>query len=114
MFPGITTNGLELWRSSFTADSENTECGDFMERNMGRKLWGSAHGITELLRSPKCWLYHLMLNETTGLDPDHSTVRPLDGPKGANYLFAGYVASVSVLTDGAMVYRDAVMISLAS
>ena len=32
----------------------------------------------------------MMLNETTGLDPDNIKLRSIHGPNGADYLFPGY------------------------
>ena len=90
-FPGISSNSLELWQSDIEHDEYlNQECKNYIKWNMRQKIWGSAHCLTEMIRSPKCWMYHMMLNETTGLDPDGIKLRPIAGARGADYLFPGY------------------------
>ena len=87
IFPGITTNSLEVWQINKIDKYLQKECRDYFKWNTRQKIWGSSHCITEMLRSPKCWLYHMMLNETTGLDPDNIKLRSIPGPTGADYLF---------------------------
>eukprot|EP01084_Bolivina_argentea_P133431 235486_1 len=91
IFPGICSTSLELWQSNIENDKYiNEECKNYIKWNMRQRIWGSAHCITELMRSPKCWLYHMMLNESTGLDPNGIKIRAIEGATGADYLFPGF------------------------
>ena len=38
----------------------------------------------------RCWLDHLMLNMTTGMDPDGLKLRAAQGLEAADYVVGGY------------------------
>lgn len=44
----------------------------------------------QFMMNQKCWLQHLMMNSTTGLDPDGVKLRAAQGLEAADYIVAGY------------------------
>jgi phospholipid:diacylglycerol acyltransferase len=79
MIPGITSTGLELWKGNSCADS------DFRKR-----LWGTLTMAKFLMINRACWLEHLMLDVSTGVDPENIKLRPAQGLEGADYLLPGF------------------------
>ncbi|KAK1360287.1 Lecithine cholesterol acyltransferase-like protein [Heracleum sosnowskyi] len=75
--PGIVTGGLELW--------EGQECTEGLFR---KRLWGGTFG--EVYKRPLCWMYHMSLDNETGLDHPGIRVRPVTGLVAADYFAAGY------------------------
>jgi Lecithin:cholesterol acyltransferase len=78
LVPGVVTTGLEVWQSKPCANY-------FRER-----IWGTMRMITTMLQNPDCWLEHLALNMSTGLDPDGIKLRPARGLEAGDYLMPGF------------------------
>eukprot|EP00930_Biecheleria_cincta_P098887 TRINITY_DN90541_c0_g1_i1.p1 TRINITY_DN90541_c0_g1~~TRINITY_DN90541_c0_g1_i1.p1 ORF type:complete len:657 (-),score=63.95 TRINITY_DN90541_c0_g1_i1:15-1985(-) len=77
--PGIISCGLEVWKSK--------PClGKFFRR----RLWGGTDMAGAAISNASCWLEHLALNLTSGLDPDHVRVRAAHGLQAADYFVPGY------------------------
>ncbi|TMW59719.1 hypothetical protein Poli38472_004788 [Pythium oligandrum] len=79
MIPGFTSTGLEIWQGG--------ECSKAYFR---QRMWGTARMVQQFVLNQKCWLEHMMLNRTTGLDPDGVKLRPASGLEAADYVIGGY------------------------
>eukprot|EP00927_Polykrikos_kofoidii_P046014 TRINITY_DN40199_c0_g1_i1.p1 TRINITY_DN40199_c0_g1~~TRINITY_DN40199_c0_g1_i1.p1 ORF type:complete len:673 (-),score=109.49 TRINITY_DN40199_c0_g1_i1:470-2311(-) len=86
LVPGIITTGLEVW------DGE-----DCMKSYFRQRIWGTTSMLQSILSDPECWLRHLALNATTGLDPMQSPhlnrsirVRPAQGFESGDFFLGGY------------------------
>ncbi|KAF7837929.1 phospholipid:diacylglycerol acyltransferase 1-like [Senna tora] len=75
--PGIVTSGLELW--------EGRQCA---EGSFRKRMWGGTFG--ELFKRPLCWVEHMTLDNSTGLDRLGIRVRPVSGLLAADYFALGY------------------------
>eukprot|EP00954_Amorphochlora_amoebiformis_P015426 1209379-Amorphochlora_amoeboformis.AAC.1 len=64
MVPGIITTGLELWKGE-----------DCARKYFRQRVWGTFSSIEMFLLNPRCWLKHMSLDPTTGLDPENITIR---------------------------------------
>eukprot|EP01091_Cochliopodium_minus_P012740 TRINITY_DN3938_c0_g1_i1.p1 TRINITY_DN3938_c0_g1~~TRINITY_DN3938_c0_g1_i1.p1 ORF type:complete len:664 (-),score=144.14 TRINITY_DN3938_c0_g1_i1:554-2362(-) len=76
--PGIVSTGLEVWQGKPCA------------KNFREKFWGSSVMVEGILLKVQCWLEHMKLNQTTGLDPEGIKVRAVRGLAGSDYLLPGY------------------------
>lgn len=80
MLPGATTTGLEIWQGKPCAKAY------FKQR-----LWGTMSMFSSLASmDAACFLEHISLNLTTGLDPDGIKVRPAQGLDNVEYLIPGF------------------------
>ena len=86
MVPGIITTGLELW------DGE-----DCIKNYFRQRIWGTTTMLQAMVRDPDCWVRHMSLNTTTGLDPLQQPhfnrtirVRPSQGFESADFFIGGY------------------------
>ncbi|CEO95656.1 unnamed protein product (mitochondrion) [Plasmodiophora brassicae] len=79
IIPGIVSTGLEVWQA-------HPSCAGHLFRT---RIWGGATMIQQALMDPQCLQKHLMLNYSTGLDPDNIKVRPLSSFDSSDYLFGG-------------------------
>jgi phospholipid:diacylglycerol acyltransferase len=79
LLPGFTSTGLELW--------EGTACAQSYFR---QRVWGSTSMMTTFLADRECWLRHMALNATTGLDPEGIRIRPAQGFEAADYIISSY------------------------
>mmetsp|Transcript_65680 Transcript_65680/g.108975 ORF Transcript_65680/g.108975 Transcript_65680/m.108975 type:complete len:690 (-) Transcript_65680:73-2142(-) len=86
MIPGIVTTGLEVW--------DGEQC---LKSYFRQRIWGQITMFQSMLSDPDCWLRHLALNASTGLDPlqrPHMNrsirVRPAQGFEGADFFLGGY------------------------
>ena len=78
--PGATTTGLEIWRGKPCAKAY------FKQR-----LWGTMSMFSSLAgMESSCWLEHMSMNHTTGLDPEGITVRPAEGLSNVEYFMPGF------------------------
>ncbi|KAG4304585.1 hypothetical protein PORY_001978 [Pneumocystis oryctolagi] len=77
--PGVISTGLESWSTT------NCSLPYFRKR-----LWGSWTMLRAILMDKKCWVNHLMLNETTGLDPEGIKLRAAQGLSAADFFVPGY------------------------
>ena len=101
--PGITSTGLEIW--------EGHRC---MRRNFRERLWGSTLMLRKLLLAPPCWVSHMMLNSTTGLDPDGIRVRAASGLGAADVVLDTYSVWAGFIRNAADVGYDERSLHLAS
>eukprot|EP00931_Biecheleriopsis_adriatica_P064573 TRINITY_DN39334_c0_g1_i1.p1 TRINITY_DN39334_c0_g1~~TRINITY_DN39334_c0_g1_i1.p1 ORF type:complete len:645 (+),score=98.69 TRINITY_DN39334_c0_g1_i1:37-1971(+) len=77
--PGIISCGLEAWQSR--------PClGNFFRR----RIWSGTDMASAAIGNASCWLEHLALDSTTGLDPDGIRVRSAKGLHAADYFIPGY------------------------
>jgi len=95
LVPGIVSTGLELW--------QGLECA---QNNFRKRMWGSTMMLQAILLNSRCWLQHLKLNQTTGLDPDGIRLRPADGLEAADYLLPGYWIWARFIEDAAAIGYD--------
>ncbi|KAF4317751.1 hypothetical protein JM18_007477 [Phytophthora kernoviae] len=47
-------------------------------------------GLEQFMMNQKCWLEHMMLNRTSGMDPDGVKLRAAKGLEAADYLIGGF------------------------
>lgn len=79
LIPGFTSTGLEIWNGS--------ECSKEYFR---QRMWGTTRMLQQFMMNQKCWLEHVMLNRSTGLDPDGIKLRPANGLEAADYVIGGF------------------------
>ncbi len=77
--PGITSTGLEVWQGH--------EC---LRSHFRERIWGGTLMLRKLLLHNSCWIQHMLLNETTGLDPHGVRLRPAMGIGAADVLMGAY------------------------
>jgi len=73
IIPGITSCGLETWMDP---NAESTKCSETYFR---KRMWGTLNMPKAILLDRKCWLEHMMLDPTTGLDPPGYKLRASPG-----------------------------------
>ncbi|DAZ95098.1 TPA: hypothetical protein N0F65_001700 [Lagenidium giganteum] len=79
MIPGFTSTGLEIWNGS-----------DCSKSYFRQRMWGTARMLQQFMLNQKCWLEHVMLNRSTGMDPEGIKLRPAYGLEAADYVIGGY------------------------
>jgi phospholipid:diacylglycerol acyltransferase len=79
IIPGIISTGLEVWQAKACA-----------KQYFRGRLWGSSTMLTSTLLDMQCWLEHIMLNHTTGDDPDRIKLRPASGFGAADFFISDY------------------------
>ncbi|KAL3670753.1 hypothetical protein V7S43_003941 [Phytophthora oleae] len=79
LVPGFTSTGLEIWNGS--------ECSKAYFR---QRMWGTSRMLQQFMMNQKCWLEHMMLNRTSGMDPDGIKLRAAKGLEAADYLIGGF------------------------
>ncbi|KAL4088137.1 hypothetical protein PRIC1_012564 [Phytophthora ramorum] len=79
LLPGFTSTGLEIWNGS--------ECSKAYFR---QRMWGTSRMLQQFMMNQKCWLEHMMLNRTSGMDPDGIKLRAAKGLEAADYLIGGF------------------------
>ena len=80
IIPGATTTGLEIWQGKACAKA-----------SFKQRLWGSVSMLSSLASmDSSCWLEHISLNTTTGLDPEGIKVRPAEGMSNVEYFMPGF------------------------
>lgn len=77
--PGIVSTALELWKGKPCA-----------QRHFRQRLWGTSLMLQKALLNRECWLQHIAMNSTTGLDPEGIKLRPATGLAAADYFFGPY------------------------
>lgn len=83
MVPGVISTGLESW-----GVSENGECPSLP--HFRKRLWGSFYMLRTMILDKGCWLKHIKLDPSTGLDPPGVKLRASLGFDGADFFVAGY------------------------
>eukprot|EP00300_Choanocystis_sp_HF-7_P042910 c956_g1_i1.p1 GENE.c956_g1_i1~~c956_g1_i1.p1 ORF type:complete len:631 (-),score=122.73 c956_g1_i1:33-1925(-) len=79
MIPGIVTTGLELW--------EGEPCAASLFR---QRIWGTMNMVRQFLTNRECWINHMGLNTTTGMDKLNIKLRAARGLEAADYVVGGY------------------------
>ncbi|CAI5709857.1 unnamed protein product [Peronospora destructor] len=79
LLPGFTSTGLEIWNGS--------ECSKAYFR---QRMWGTSRMLQQFMMNQKCWLEHMMLNRSSGMDPDGIKLRAAKGLEAADFLIGGY------------------------
>ncbi|KAK6542631.1 hypothetical protein TWF694_006574 [Orbilia ellipsospora] len=79
MVPGVISTGLESWGTS------SKSLPYFRKR-----LWGSFTMMRTLMLDKALWKEHIMLNKTTGLDPDGIKLRAAQGFDATDFFVTGY------------------------
>ena len=101
--PGITSTGLEVWQAK--------RC---MKQHFRKRLWGEVSTMKLALLNPACFLEHLLLNATTGLDPDGVKLRAARGLHAADVLLDAYSLWSVLLENAASLGYDENSIELAA
>jgi len=55
-----------------------------------QRIWGSIGMTQSFMGDKECWMEHMALNSTDGLDPDGIALRASEGLMGIDYFFPGY------------------------
>lgn len=79
LIPGFTSTGLEIWTGA--------DCGKAYFR---QRMWGTTRMLQQFLLNQRCWLEHVMLDRSTGLDPAGVRLRAARGLEAADYLIGGF------------------------
>jgi phospholipid:diacylglycerol acyltransferase len=79
MIPGVISTGLESW---------GTE--EQSRQYFRKRLWGSWSMMRALVLDKASWKKHIMLDETTGLDPPGVKLRAAQGFDAADFFITGY------------------------
>jgi hypothetical protein len=62
-----------------------------------QRIWGSLSMTQSFMGDKACWLEHMALNSTTGLDPDGVKLRASEGLFGVDYFFPGYAVWAKII-----------------
>ncbi|KAF3215952.1 hypothetical protein TWF191_009117 [Orbilia oligospora] len=79
MVPGVISTGLESWGTSAKSLPY-----------FRKRLWGSFTMMRTLMLDKALWKEHIMLNKTTGLDPDGIKLRAAQGFDATDFFVTGY------------------------
>ncbi|CEG44972.1 phospholipid-diacylglycerol acyltransferase plh1 [Plasmopara halstedii] len=79
LVPGFTSTGLEIWNGSACSKTY------FRQR-----MWGTSRMLQQFMMNQKCWLEHMMLNRSSGMDPNGIKLRAAKGLEAADYLIGGF------------------------
>ncbi|KAE8904637.1 Phospholipid:diacylglycerol acyltransferase [Phytophthora fragariae] len=79
LLPGFTSTGLEIWNGS-----------DCSKAYFRQRMWGTSRMLQQFMMNQKCWLEHMMLNRTSGMDPGGIKLRAAKGLEAADYLIGGF------------------------
>ncbi|EWC48115.1 hypothetical protein DRE_02694 [Drechslerella stenobrocha 248] len=79
MIPGVISTGLESWGTSAKSLPY-----------FRKRLWGSFTMMRTLMLDKALWKDHIMLNKTTGLDPDGIKLRAAQGFDATDFFVTGY------------------------
>ena len=78
----MISTGLESWGPPLRGLSLNW--------SFPEKIMGSFYMLRTMVLDKTCWLRHIMLDTTTGLDPPNIKVRAAQGFEAADFFMAGY------------------------
>ena len=71
-------------------DKPSILCLKHMHMVCRARMWGGVGSIVPMWLNFGCYCRHLALDATTGLDPPHIAMRPLEGPGGIHEFIPGY------------------------
>lgn len=100
LVPGTTSTGIESW------GLDNTDDACPSQPHFRKRLWGSYYMLKTMIMDKSCWLKHIMLDPTTGLDPPGIKLRACQGFEGADFFMAGYWIWNKILQNLAVVGYD--------
>ncbi|AOA62882.1 Acyltransferase [Komagataella phaffii CBS 7435] len=107
LVPGVISTGLESWGLEGTPDCPS-------EGHFRKRLWGSFYMLRTMFLDKACWLKHIMLDTTTGLDPPGISLRAAQGFEAADFFIAGYWIWNKILQNLAVIgYNPNNMVSAA-
>lgn len=101
--PGFISSGLELWRG--------LACGRHFFR---QRMWGTPAMARAYLANRACWMQHMRLDPTTGLDPPGIKLRAVTGLEAVDWFVPGYFVWGKVIESLGEVGYDANMIHAAT
>ncbi|KAJ6260680.1 hypothetical protein Dda_4907 [Drechslerella dactyloides] len=79
MIPGVISTGLESWGTSAKSLPY-----------FRKRLWGSFTMMRTLMLDKALWKDHIMLNKTTGMDPEGIKLRAAQGFDATDFFVTGY------------------------
>jgi phospholipid:diacylglycerol acyltransferase len=79
MIPGVISTGLESWGTN-----------EGSRQYFRKRLWGSWTMMRALVLDKAGWKKHIMLDKTTGLDPEGIKLRAAQGFDAADFFITGY------------------------
>ena len=103
ILPGFVTTGLEVWESLPCARA-----------HFRQRMWGSSQMAQSFLANPECWMQHVSLNATTGLDPDGVRLRAMASFAAVDYFVQGYPVWGPLIESLALVGYDPSTVHVAS
>ena len=103
MIPGIVTTGLELWQGEPCA-----------KKYFRQRMWGTMTMVQNMLLNTRCWLQHMALNGSTGLDPHGIKLRSAQGFEAADFVLGGYWVWSKLIENLADIGYDPGTMSLAA
>ena len=77
--PGFVSSGLELW--------EGLRCGKHFFR---QRMWGTPAMARAYFTDRACWMQHMRLDPTTGIDPPGIKLRAVTGLEAVDWFVPGY------------------------
>uniref|UniRef100_A0A060TAX1 ARAD1D23518p n=1 Tax=Blastobotrys adeninivorans TaxID=409370 RepID=A0A060TAX1_BLAAD len=83
LIPGVISTGLESWGLEGTEECPS-------QPHFRKRLWGSLYMLRTMLLDKHCWLKHIMLDPSTGLDPPGYKIRAALGMESADFFVPGY------------------------
>jgi hypothetical protein len=101
--PGIVSTPLEVWKG--------VGC---MKNYLRQRIWGEGLMLQKILLNPSCWLDHIRLNATTGLDPENIKLRPSTGLKALESLAGAYTLWAPLINSAAVLGYDETSMHMAS
>ena len=79
LIPGIISTALEVWEGEPCAAS-----------HFRQRLWGSSLMLRSILLDTRCWIRHMTLDSSTGMDPPGIKLRSSSGLEAADYIIGGF------------------------
>lgn len=95
LIPGIVSTPLELWKAR--------PC---MKKQLRQRIWGEGIMLQKIFLDPQCWLQHIRLNSSTGMDPDGIRLRASSGLRALESLVGAYTVWGSLLQNAAQLGYD--------
>lgn len=84
--PGFVTTGLELWAAKPCA-----------AKHFRQRLWGTLNMPQAILSDARCWVAHMGLNQSTGLDPEGVALRASEGLAAVDFLMPSYFVWAKII-----------------
>ncbi|RYG43331.1 hypothetical protein EON68_00575 [archaeon] len=86
---------LEVWKAK--------AC---MRNQFRQRIWGEGVMLQKMLLNPGCWLEHIMLNQSSGLDPDGIKLRAATGLRALESLVGAYTLWGALVRNAAQLGYD--------